>query len=229
MASGRYSYEGELAYYRSPRRVRSARVDVGPYLRTFPGNPEAFFGGRRILDIGAGGCLYTSYIRERLQPRLIVGLDLMVHDGAGLRLPDGTRLPFVLGDAFRLPFDAASFDIVLSSLVLHQLPNLSPVLSEIRRVLAPDGRFIGWEPNPFHAVVLYRYLFRPHSPNQYLFWPWRYQGAFRDAGFDLSVRYYYGPRPKIRGRLLGTSVGLLARLRHESTQDGMTRFERMAR
>lgn len=213
----RYSYEGELAYYRERAgRSKAPEPDVAPYLAAFPGDPERFFGGRRVLDIGAGGCLYTRYIRRRLSPRKIVALDLMVHDENALDLGEGQRLEFVVGDVFRLPFMAGSFDVVLASLVLHQLPDLGAVLAEVRRVLDPNGVFLAWEPNPFNALILYRYLFRPHSPNQYLFWPWRYAPAFERAGFELHVRYFYGRRPKRRNRFLTSSAGLIARPRAQA-------------
>ncbi|RYG57015.1 methyltransferase domain-containing protein [archaeon] len=46
----------------------------------------------------------------------------------------------------RLPFEDASFDIVLSSMALHWVNNLPGVFSEVRRVLKPDGVFIGAMP-----------------------------------------------------------------------------------
>ena len=42
-----------------------------------------------------------------------------------------------------LPFDDGSFDVVLSSLSLHWVNDVPRVLREIRRVLRPDGVFVG--------------------------------------------------------------------------------------
>ena len=52
-------------------------------------------------------------------------------DGAGAQVP----LP--------LPFADASFDIVLSSCALHWAGDLPAVFAEVRRVLRPDGLFLG--------------------------------------------------------------------------------------
>lgn len=49
----------------------------------------------------------------------------------------------VQADEDRLPFADASFDLVVSAGVLDQLDDLPGVLSLIRRVLRPDGLFLG--------------------------------------------------------------------------------------
>ncbi len=50
------------------------------------------------------------------------------------------RIRFVQGDAERLPFDAASFDVVICECSLCIFPKLSIALEEIHRVLRPGGR-----------------------------------------------------------------------------------------
>jgi ubiquinone/menaquinone biosynthesis C-methylase UbiE len=204
-----YSYQDEIVYYRD--RPPAPDRDVGPHLRTFLGDPAHVFAGKRVLDVGAGGCLYTRYVAERLAPRQIVPLDLLVHRPDRLILSNGARLPFTVGDVFRLPFAEAAFDVVMASLVLHQLPQLDAALREVRRVLRPDGTFVCWEPNPFNAVVAFRFFFKPHSKNQYLFFPWRVRPAFARAGFAVQTRYFYAKLPRTRNPLLGTCVGLIAR------------------
>jgi SAM-dependent methyltransferase len=48
----------------------------------------------------------------------------------------------VVGDASALPFDDASFDVVLASFVVFFLPDPTAALREWRRVLAPGGRLV---------------------------------------------------------------------------------------
>ena len=46
------------------------------------------------------------------------------------------------GEVGHLPFDAASFDTVVSTLVLCSVPDLAQSLADVRRVLRPGGRLI---------------------------------------------------------------------------------------
>jgi ubiquinone/menaquinone biosynthesis C-methylase UbiE len=48
-------------------------------------------------------------------------------------------------DAENLPFDDGQFDAVYSQVVLYRLPEPARALREIRRVLAPGGRYLGVE------------------------------------------------------------------------------------
>lgn len=68
---------------------------------------------------------------------LLVQTDL---SAAMLALADGKRL---VADEARLPFAEASVDLVVSSLALHWLDDLVGTLIQIRRVLRPDGLFLG--------------------------------------------------------------------------------------
>ena len=49
---------------------------------------------------------------------------------------------FLVGDARRLPFDAAEFDIVATNKTTHHIPEWKTVLAEMVRVLRPGGYFI---------------------------------------------------------------------------------------
>jgi len=68
---------------------------------------------------------------------LLVQTDL---SAAMLALADGGR---VVADEARLPFNEASVDLMVSSLALHWLDDLVGTLIQIRRVLKPDGLFLG--------------------------------------------------------------------------------------
>jgi ubiquinone/menaquinone biosynthesis C-methylase UbiE len=64
----------------------------------------------------------------------------------------GERAEICLGDATRLPYSGYSFDLVTGILTLHEMPNQirSTVLSEVVRVMKPDGRIllIDYHPGP---------------------------------------------------------------------------------
>ena len=52
---------------------------------------------------------------------------------------EGGRLRFVVGDAADLPFEAETFDVVVSTLSLHHWAEPAASLAEIRRALRPGG------------------------------------------------------------------------------------------
>ncbi|MCI0409099.1 MAG: methyltransferase domain-containing protein [Acidobacteria bacterium] len=86
--------------------------------------------GRRlsILDVGCGGGdLLVALAREcraRGIPALLVGMDChpTILEIARSSTSRFAEIRLVRGDALELPFAGASFDFVLSSLVLHHVP-----------------------------------------------------------------------------------------------------------
>src|SRR5438445_3823514 len=206
-----FSPESEKAYYSQnwPQEALPY-LHLEPYLRCWV-DGEAVFKGKTVLDIGAGECTYTRLIAERFSPTRVIACELFRE-----RMLPAARencdscLSFVAGDCFRLPVHNESCDVVWRSLVLHQLPDLEDVVTEIRRVLKPQGLYLGFEPNPFNLGIMYRYLFRRHSKNQYLLTP-ADLGVFRVAGFDLETKFFYARFPSQRSRFLTTCLGIHAR------------------
>lgn len=112
---------------------------------------------QRVLDLGCGTGTMAVLIRKRVPDAVVVGIDgdpkvlaIACKKAAGLVPP----IAFEEGLADSLPHPAASFDRVLSSLVLHHLTHEQKLgaLREVRRVLAPGGTFhladfgppVGW-------------------------------------------------------------------------------------
>jgi len=101
--------------------------------------------GDWVLDLGCGEGRHVHALH--LEPGVhVVGLDAdapsLAKATAGLAsLPpaDGAAL-FLRGDAYRLPFADAAFDILVCSEVLEHLLDLDSALAEITRVLKPGGR-----------------------------------------------------------------------------------------
>ena len=65
----------------------------------------------------------------------------------------------VRGDAQRLPFADAAFDVIVSGDSLEHFPDPRLAVAECKRVLRPNGRFVIWVPflHPFHGDDLWRY------------------------------------------------------------------------
>jgi ubiquinone/menaquinone biosynthesis C-methylase UbiE len=83
-----------------------------------------------MLDVAAGGCDVSEALLER-NPYRIIALDL---NPRGLRLAQ--RAAPVAGDALKLPFRDATFDVVMASLFFHHLSDddCVRVLAEMWRV-----------------------------------------------------------------------------------------------
>lgn len=104
--------------------------------------------GLRVLNVAVGTGKEQRLIQQRLLPGgVAVGIDLaptMLHLSRERVPPPGDRL-LCEGDARALPFRARVFDRVFSSYMLDLIPTreIALILREIRRVLRPEGRFVG--------------------------------------------------------------------------------------
>jgi SAM-dependent methyltransferase len=73
-------------------------------------------------------------------------VDSAMVDSARQRLtPFGDRVEVRQADATALPFAAASFDSVVSFIMLHHTLRWEDVLGEAVRVLRPGGRLVGYD------------------------------------------------------------------------------------
>jgi ubiquinone/menaquinone biosynthesis C-methylase UbiE len=100
--------------------------------------------GERVLDVGCGTGTLALLAKQAAPGAELVGLDADPEMLARARAkPDAAGIRFEQGMADELPYEDASFDKVLSSLVFHHLPR--PVKEgaarEIARVLRPGGEF----------------------------------------------------------------------------------------
>ncbi|KAJ0338703.1 hypothetical protein COL922a_005293 [Colletotrichum nupharicola] len=116
----------------------------------------------RVLDLGANSCnIARALTRENpdpdpskpISPPLATRIEeLVAAESSHSLLHRDADLPFnadinisrqVLVDEEHVPFEPASFDLVLSSLSLHWINDLPGVLTQINNVLKPDSPFIG--------------------------------------------------------------------------------------
>lgn len=99
--------------------------------------------GLDVLEVGCGRGGGCSYISRYLQPRSVVGIDISERAIALCRRHHPhPGLSFRQGDAESLPFPDAAFDVVVNVESSHCYGSMPRFLSEVRRVLHPNGYFL---------------------------------------------------------------------------------------
>ena len=111
-------------------------------------------GDERVLDVGCGRGLLLVGAAKRLTVGRAVGLDVWRRQDQAGNDPAATisnaqaegvaeRVELCDGDARRLPFDQQSFDVVVSSMALHNIAEAggrAAAVGEVVRMLRPGGR-----------------------------------------------------------------------------------------
>lgn len=95
-----------------------------------------------VLDVGCGSGMALRLMSERTATGRLAGIDLspeMVAMSRRRNAHVGPRLDVRQGDAMRLPFDEATFDVVTAIETFYFWPDPMRGLTECRRVLRPGG------------------------------------------------------------------------------------------
>lgn len=112
------------------RTIANSAAYLQPHLRE----------GLSLLDVGCGPGTITVEFADRLAPGTVVGLDaaaeVIASADAEFSRPN---LEFVVGDAYALPFEDGTFDIVHTHQTLQHVADPVAVLRELRRVTRPGG------------------------------------------------------------------------------------------
>lgn len=101
--------------------------------------------GQDVLEIGPGPGLVTELLRDRAEKWTAVEIEPEAARRLAKRMA-GTNVNVVEGDATALEFDAGRFSGAVSFTMLHHVPSVEAqdrLLSEVHRVLAPGGVFVG--------------------------------------------------------------------------------------
>ena len=135
------SYDDKWSISFDDRCIRYAR---DRFDRTTRGTAaELPFGD--ALEVGAGtGFFLLNLAQSGVASRLSLTdisqgmVDVAVRNAAELGLDVDGRV----ADAEQLPYDDASFDLVVGHAVLHHVPDVEQAIREVLRVLRPGGRFV---------------------------------------------------------------------------------------
>ena len=122
--------------------------------------------GERLIEIGAGfgrlADLYQSYqqviLTDYARTQLEEAQNYLGHD---------ERFTYVVADVYNLPFVSNLFDTLTMVRVMHHLTDVPAALTEIHRVMMPDGTTIIEHASKFHLKSLVRWLSRRQDWNPF--------------------------------------------------------------
>ena len=175
----------ELAYW----KVRKWREPVltndhyEPLFTTWIGLDRSHYNDKAVLDIGCGprGSLeWADNTRER------VGLDSLVNSYRKIGI-DAHAMSYVHSGAENIPFEDGHFDIVTSFNSLDHVEDVTSVVRDVHRVLAPGGEFIVVV--EIHAKPT---IAEPHVLS------WNFLDEFREL-FDIETEEYLEFNPEFGG------------------------------
>jgi SAM-dependent methyltransferase len=143
--SERYGEHHRTARGREFVYAGAERVEL---FRRYVGGP-----GRRVLDLG---CRYGALTREYAAGNDVVGVDV---DREALAEAAKLGIETRWADVDEpLPFEDASFDVVVAGELLEHVRDPARLVAEAERLLRPGGTFVGSVPNAFRAKNRLRFL-----------------------------------------------------------------------
>ncbi|HEY7322214.1 MAG TPA: class I SAM-dependent methyltransferase [Candidatus Binatia bacterium] len=137
---------------------RQHRMDALENSGIFAQSRQAFHGaryefatkyvdGRSIADV-ACGLGYGSRILRHAGATTVMGIDLSVEAIHYAQFQHGfDGIMYMIADATRLPIRESSIDVITSFETIEHIPNTGDFLTELARILRPDGTLIVSSPN----------------------------------------------------------------------------------
>lgn len=98
----------------------------------------------KILDVGTGLGSFIEVLQDSLSEySSIIGIDTNKEAlNKAIEKYEDKRIDFMCMDGENMEFESNSIDVISISNTLHHLPNREKVLSEMKRVLKPNGIII---------------------------------------------------------------------------------------
>jgi ubiquinone/menaquinone biosynthesis C-methylase UbiE len=103
--------------------------------------------GMQILDLGCGSGVFTPFVARAVGEKgkvyaLDVQVDMLKQLENKLSRPENKdirNIKVIEGNAYKLPFDDGSLDLVYMVAVLQEIPDRNKALHEVKRALKPGG------------------------------------------------------------------------------------------
>jgi 2-polyprenyl-6-hydroxyphenyl methylase/3-demethylubiquinone-9 3-methyltransferase len=145
--------------------------------------------GRKLLDGGSGGGHFSQVASERGAD--VTSLD--VGDNLLAQVAKRCDTRRVLGSVLDLPFEAETFDIVLSTEVIEHTPDPRLGIRELCRVVKPGGLLVLTSPNRLWQAVVRgatRLELRAYAGHENFLWAHEARDLVVESG--LSVETFLG-------------------------------------
>ncbi|HAF25561.1 MAG TPA: hypothetical protein DCK93_22075 [Blastocatellia bacterium] len=124
-------------------------------------HPAQDLADRRILEIGCGRGGFSCWLASQQPgPKEVVAADFSqaaVKMGRAFAVERGlSNITWKVADIQRIPFEAETFDTVISCETIEHVPDPRQAVQELARVLKPEGRLFLTTPNYLGVFGLYR-------------------------------------------------------------------------
>jgi ubiquinone/menaquinone biosynthesis C-methylase UbiE len=143
----------------------------------------------KVLDVGCGVGLVHRYIVGSIGE--LHGADVS-GESIEMARSGNPGVRYQTYDGQFLPYDDASFDCAFAICVLHHVPvdHWLAFLTDMRRVVRPDGLLLFIEHNPFNPATQWVVRTCPMDANAVLLPPRKLRMLMKSSGLeDLWVRY----------------------------------------
>ena len=124
--------------------AKTTRKDLGKFPALAQRMAEGLPGDARVLEVAPGPGYFSIELAKRGR-RSVTGLDIsktFVEIARRNAEKEGVQVDFQLGNASRMPFEDASFDLIVCRAAFKNFSAPVAALREMRRVLRPGGKAI---------------------------------------------------------------------------------------
>lgn len=118
----------------------------------------------KILDVATGPGRLSFFLEEHLRNAEITGVDInenMLDRAREIAKDNKSKIHFMKGDIYNLPFKESQFDAVMGLRFSMHLPEIDKSIKEFSRVLQKGGILI-FEIFNYHSILQLR-LMNPHN------------------------------------------------------------------